>query len=536
MTDYLVQSYLDNLREASPDKTAVCCGPDRLTYEELYTLSNKLANCLTSNGVARQDRVCFCIQRSINCLCAVAGILKADAIYVPIEAKSPARRVKKIIHDCRPSALICDGSSLGTVLEAISDWTAAPKIIVVESRADVSAFSEKALICKEEICDQDGDRPDYKNVDTDIAYILYTSGSTGSPKGVMISHSNIANYVNWAVNCFGISNEDNILSTAPFHFDMSTFDIYCALKTGATLCIALERDLLFPNRLMSLIEEKEVTIWKGVCSLLTYLAKTGSLRKERMKTLRKVLFGGEPLPAKHVINWMKIYPEKTFYNVYGPTEATGISAYHLIREIPKNPKTLIPIGKACENTEILLLKEDGLPAKIGESGELCVRGSGVSNGYWNDQAKTERDFVMNPLSGIPGDRIYRTGDIARQREDGLYEFIGRKDYQIKFRGYRIDPGEVENAILSISRVNDAAVISLDSSNMDMPELVAFVETKDGITPSDILHELRKDLAPYMVPQHIQCVKRIPRNDRGKIDRGALKELYPAERRQGGGSP
>jgi amino acid adenylation domain-containing protein len=521
MGSYLVQQYVDTSQELFPEKKAVCAGNVRITYEELYSRSNKLANSLISHGVGRQA---FCLKRSERCIVAMAGILKADAIYVPIDSNCPLERSRRIVDDCKPKVVICDGVTVDKILNVIADMDVTPFVISADCGGEIRRTVKGKIVFQNEIDDGNDKAPEYHNLDTDIAYILYTSGSTGNPKGVMISHLNIINYVDWASECFEISKTDNILSTAPFHFDMSTFDIYCALKTGATLCIAPESSLLFPGKLLSLIEKERITIWKGVSSLIMYLARTGSLKKDRIKTLKKILFGGEVLATKYLIEWMKTYPDKKFYNVYGPTEATGISTYYLITRIPDNENCAIPIGKACKNTEVLLLKEDGSAARVGEMGELCIRGSGLSRGYWGDPEKTATSFVCHYSTPMPGDRIYRTGDIARLRPDGNYEYICRKDQQVKHMGYRIELSEIENAILSIEAVNEAAVILAWSDKYETTDLIAFYSAGNGISPEAISKELAERLPNYMLPKRIYGIATLPRTERGKIARNALQDL------------
>jgi amino acid adenylation domain-containing protein len=531
MTNYLVQTYIDISRELAPHKTAVRCGKYSITYEQLYVATNKLANCLMAMGVSRQDRVAFCLKRSINCIIAIFGILKSDAIYVPIDSKSPLKRWRQIIDDCRPTALICDSGNIENIQDVIAGMDFTPKIIVVESREKLPKPIKRPLVCQEQIDEHSSAKPKYKNIDIDIAYILYTSGSTGNPKGVMISHFNIINYIDWAVDCFNITEKDNILSTAPFHFDMSTFDVYCPMKTGSTLSIAPEGYLLFPNKILTLIEEDQITIWKAVSSLIMYMARAGSLGKGRIGSLKMILFSGEVLATKHLIRWMEIYPDKLFYNAYGPTEATGISTYYHVQQVPKDPLEPIPMGRACANTEVFLLKEDNSLTEPGEVGELCIRGSSLSRGYWNDTEKTERAFVANPLGEFQGDRIYRTGDLAKLRTDGNYVFIGRKDDQIKSMGYRIEPSEIVNTISSLDKVNDAAVILERSEKYDLTEIVAFFAPNEGVTPEELMAELGKNVPNYMLPQHIIGLKHIPRTDRGKVDRKALRQYYTSYRSQ-----
>jgi amino acid adenylation domain-containing protein len=539
MTDYLLQHSIDKWQKHTADRIAVICNDRHLTYQHLFLSSNRLAHCLKRNGIERQDRVAICLKRSINIIISIVGILKADAIYVPIDPKTPSNRFKVIMDDCGPKSIICDSETVDSVLSALEDLPFKPLIIIMNYRNNRPISKKGNFIFLDEIDKQDDNIPEYKNIDTDIAYILYTSGSTGKPKGVVISHLNIINYINWAVECINITSNDNILCTAPFHFDMSTFDVYCTLTTGATLVIVPENFLLFPVQLLNLIEDKQITIWKAISSLLTYLVKTGSLQADRIPTLRKIIFAGEIFPTKHLIQWMKTYPDKHYYNAYGPTEATGISTYYRVDKVPDDPQKPIPIGKACANSDVFLLKDDDSLAKTGEIGELCIRGAGLSGGYWNDMEKTDKVFVRNPLSKIPGDKIYRTGDLGKLADDGNIEFIGRKDFQIKYMGYRIELAEIENALLSINNIDGAAVILSDSNNIGIPEMIAFFEARKEINIAGVRSRLSSLLPPHMVPQHIIRLDTLPRNDRGKIDRQILHQLHsnqtPLEKNELSGS-
>ena len=523
MGNYLLQSYLDDGCRRHPEKPALVDDQRSISYGELYRDANRIAHCLRANGVRRQDRVVICMKRSAQVVLAIMGILKADAIYVPLDAKAPLERMLKVVKDCQPSAMICDDAAL-PVLDRVKSQMPSVRRLVVFGPASGEA-GEIPRVCWEVSSPGNELPPLYSNIDADAAYILYTSGSTGSPKGVTISHLNVINYIDWAVEYFRIGEKERILGTAPFHFDMSTFDIYTALKAGATLCIAPERLLLFPGKLLDLIEKEAVTLWKGVSSLLMYLSSTGSLKEGRIPSLEKILFGGEVLATKHLTNWMQHYPSKRFYNVYGPTETTGISACYPVDRVPAAANEPIPIGKACSNTEIFILTEENQLAEVGVTGELCIRGSGLSLGYWDDEEKTARAFVRNPLGCTQNDRIYRTGDLARLREDGAYEYLGRKDFQIKFMGYRIELFEIEQAILSQDNIHQAAVVPCDTGQSEVAELVAFIAGPGLLDPDAIMEELGRVIPSYMMPKRIIAMPEIPLTDRGKTDRAALREYY-----------
>jgi amino acid adenylation domain-containing protein len=525
MSEYLVQHFLDNASAVYPQRTAVVSPRSALLYRSLYESSNRLAHWLMANGVGRQGRVALSLGRSPEILVAMMGTLKADAIYVPIDPKAPAERCRKILVDCRPSALICDAGTCSTLAAHAHDIRLrVPVIVLGTPAADRPDGVSFPAADQRHVDAQTPDAPDYRNVDTDIAYILYTSGSTGNPKGVMISHLNIMNYISWAAKRFQISIDDVILNTAPFHFDMSTYDIFCALRSGSCLAIAPENYMLFPTKLVRFIESQGVTLWKGVSSLLSYMARAGSLRPGAMPTLKKVLFAGEVLPTKYLIEWMRCFPEKEFFNGYGPTEATGMSMYYRVPSVPSDAREAIPIGKACSNTEVFLLDPGGGFVSQGEVGELCIRGSGVSPGYWNDPEKTAQAFITNPRTGYAADIVYRTGDLALLRQDGNYEFIGRRDSQVKWMGYRIELGELESALASLECVKEAAALFLEDDEPGRGGLVAFVEADGESDESKILSQLRPCVPHYMMPRRIICMSSLPRNDRGKVDRMRLKDL------------
>lgn len=530
MAKYLLQNYLDESFRAHSEKPALVDEHGATTYGSLYADANRVACCLKEGGVERHDRVVICMKRSAQVVLAMMGVLKADAIYVPVDAKAPVERVARIIADCRPSALICDGPVLQALSEAASGNSPVQGgrlALVFGAKGAPEGVAGIPCIRLEDLSGFSPEPPRCDNIDADPAYILYTSGSTGVPKGVVVSHLNVINYIEWASECFQVGANDRILGTAPFHFDMSTFDIFTALKAGGTLCIAPERHLLFPNKLLDTIEKEEITLWKGVSSLLMYLSSTGSLKEGRIPSLTRVLFGGEVLPTKHLMNWMKVYPSKRFYNVYGPTEATGISAYYPVEKAPAAAQEAVPIGRACANTEILILADGDRVAGTGETGELCIRGSGLSLGYWNDEEKTARAFVRNPLGASQHDRIYRTGDLARMREDGLIEYLGRKDFQVKHMGYRIEIFEVEKAILARENVQQAAVLLCESVKEEVSELVAFIEARETVDTDAVWQALGRSLPSYMLPKRIIALERIPVNDRGKTDRAALQVYYQA---------
>ncbi len=517
----LVQHYADQAALRLPDKEAVIDGRGAaLSYRDLTAGANRLAQALAAHGVRPQDRVALCLQRSPHCIVAILGVLKAGAVYVPLDPRAPAERWSVILQDCRPRTVIADPSTAPALAGLRSADAAAPLVCLGGNPPPGMA----ECIGAAEI----GRYPDLCPIlhadPQDLAYILYTSGSSGRPKGVMITHGNVVDYIDWAVRCFGIREQDRILGTAPFHFDMSTFDIHCALKAGATLCIATEDLLLFPEKLTRFMEAQKVTIWKGISSLVMYLARAGIAQPGRLPALTQVLFGGEELPGRYLRQWMLAFPEKKFCNVYGPTETTGISMYHPIDQVPADEER-IPLGRPAKGAEILLLAEDRSLCPAGEIGELGIAGAGLGRGYLNDPERTARSFVPHPWRAE--EKLYLTGDLARQREDGAFEFLGRKDNQVKIMGYRIDLADIEQAMLRVDGVEETAVLFTPARERDLNELVGFFVADEAVTAGDLTAQLRQRLPAYMLPKRLVRLNRMPRCPRGKINRHDLALFLPA---------
>ncbi len=515
---FLVQHYADAAARRRPDKEAVVDGHGALGYRELVAAANRLARALAACGVRRHDRVALCQQRSRHVIVAILGILKAGAVYVPLDHKAPPERWRCILEDCRPRAVIGDPATVAA-LAALGSGDLRPLFCLGGEPPAATACTSAAQI--EGFSDSP---PDGGGDPEDLAYILYTSGSTGMPKGVMITHGNVLDYIEWATECFAIGERDRILGTAPFHFDMSTFDIHCAMKAAATLCIAGDELLLFPEKLARFMEAQRITIWKGISSLLLYLARAGVLRPERFPTLKQVLFGGEALPTRYLRQWLRTFPDKQFCNVYGPTETTGISMFHPVEQIPADDQQRIPIGKPAKGAEILLLNEDLTLAQAGEIGELGIAGAGLGLGYLHDEEKTARAFIPHPYR--PGERLYLTGDLGREREDGLIEFVGRKDRQVKIMGYRIDLQDIEQTMLALAGVEEAAVLFLPSRERDLNELAGFFVADPAVTVPALSAHLRQKLPGYMLPKRLMRLNRMPRCARGKISRQELASILP----------
>lgn len=525
MSSSLLQTYADQKANSCPEKQAITDGKLSLTYKELSLQSNMLARCLISAGLERGDHVVLCMTRSPHFVLGMMGVLKADAVYVPIQAETPSQRRQKIMRDCRPKVMVCDSTTIHKILMEGSFSEFPPVLVFLGGDYEVPQEHRNRVIRPQQVNSYSSEFLAYKNDEDDLACLHYTSGSTGDPKGVMISHRNIDEYVAWAVDCIDISDHDRILGTAPFHFDMSLFDVYCSLRAGATLCIANEKLLLFPQLLVGFAEAENITIWKGVSSLLMYLARTGAVSWGRLPTLQKILFSGEVFHTKYLIQWMSMFPGKSFYNAYGPTEATGISMYYHVECMPLSADERIPLGKPCENTEVFLLDDNKKPVQPGEPGEIYIKGVCVTKGYLNDPEKTRTAFSDDSSNPMRKERIYKTGDYARLRPDGNYEFLGRRDNQVKYMGYRIDLSDIEQSLVSTPGVRDAGVILAESSAGNLIELVAYIEIDEGVSLFEIIPWLKDKLPPYMIPKQIHAIKRVPKANSGKIDRQALSAYH-----------
>jgi amino acid adenylation domain-containing protein len=523
MSGALVQHYLDHSAALYPQKTAITDGRTTTTFGELAAASDRLASFLVSLGIMRGDRIIYFLKRSPECITATIGILKAGAVYVPLDKKTPPERWNRIILGATPRAIICDLTTLVDTLE----WTAVLNvplmIICLGPYLELEKYGEKVFFFdKNEAATGipisiNGD-PD------DVAYVLYTSGSTGVPKGVMVTHNNITNYIDWALGYFNITADDHILGTAPFYFDMSTFDIFSALAAGASLCIATEELLLFPEKLVRFMEQEKITLWKGVSSLLMYMYRAGVVRSDRMPLLKTIIFAGEPFDAQYLHQWMDAFPQKSFYNGYGPTEATGVSlCYHVKR--PPEMGQPIPIGKPCKGAKAILVDENDKLVVIGELGELCISGACLAKGYLNDPEKTKSRFTPPPSGCDVGELIYHTGDLCRQTPEGDYIFVSRKDLQVKWMGYRIELNEIEINLMAHPQVRSAVVLLSGTGNNGLNELVAFYEADAKIDSACLSQFLEKRVPTYMIPKIFIQVDSLPRNDRGKIDRDEILKFY-----------
>jgi amino acid adenylation domain-containing protein len=515
VTTGLVHRLLEASADAYSERTAVVDGDRSATYEELEGQANRLARLLLDLGVARGDRVGLYIDRSLEAVAGLYGVLKAGAAYVPLDPAAPPARLGYIAGNCGLRVLLT-GASKADRWDGLVEAGAAPEAIVVLD-GDPGSGAPRT-VGRREIEARDDARVAVPAGGGDLAYILYTSGSTGEPKGVMLSHGNALAFVGWAGDLVEVGPEDRLSSHAPFHFDLSVFDLFAAARGGASVTLVPPGASVLPRELRRFIEEARITIWYSVPSILTALAVRGGLRGGDFPDLRTVIFAGEVFPTKFLRRLMGLVPHAAFYNWYGPTE-TNVCTWYRVPELPEDMTEPVPIGRPIDDTEVFAVTEGGTLAAPGEIGELHVRGETVMRGYWGDPERTERLLVPDPRGASRG-RVYRTGDLVEELEDGNFRFLGRRDAQIKSRGYRIELGEIEAAILSHPDVVECAVVAVPDEEVTN-RVRAYVAVREGLGTGDLVRYCRARLPKYMIPEAFDFAEALPRTSTGKIDRQAL---------------
>ena len=491
-----------------------------ITYAELERESDRFAALLASWGVGRGDRVALLMPKSVRSVITMIGTSKAGAAYVPVDPAAPVARSAFIIGNAGARVLVTSKRLLGLLHEQLPQLARVQTIIVADvdddaPPADISTVAWSAV---------SGTQPGSPNPDTiedDPAYILYTSGSTGTPKGVVISHRNALTFVEWGLDVYRPQPDDRFSNHAPLHFDLSVFDIYCALHSGASVHLVPDRLAPFPMELAKWIEETRITIWYSVPSALIRLLQQGQLERFQYKQLRVLNFAGEVFPVKHLRPVMERFAYARFYNLYGPTETNVCTYLEVPRPLPEEI-TDLSIGRACANFDAFAVTENGQRAQIGEEGELVVRGPGVALGYWGLPERTAQSFVQNPLHSDFVDLAYRTGDIVTTAADGSFTFLGRRDHMVKTRGYRVELGEIEHVLHQHTGVNAAAVFAVPDDDIGA-RLWAAVVPVDHLTAEDLVGFCKTRLPHYAIPENFVLVPDMPRTSTGKVDRRSLAE-------------
>jgi amino acid adenylation domain-containing protein len=489
----LLHELVSRAAAVAPDAPAVR-GPDvAVSYGELDARANRVARALAQMGVRAGDRVGVWLSKSAETVAAMQAALRLGAVYVPVDPLSPPARARTVLTDCGVKALIARSDAAQSVLSA--ELAHVPLLEADGwNGAAVTAFSAAPL-------ENAAVGPN------DLAYILYTSGSTGKPKGVCITHTNALAFVEWAAAALGATSADRFANHAPFHFDLSVLDLYAAFAVGGCVSIVPEGAAYAAGELVQFIRDQQITVWYSVPSAIVLMMEHGSLLAAPPRSLRVLVFAGEAFPIKQLRILRSAWPTIAMWNLYGPTETNVCTAFQVG---PIGPEaTSIPVGRAVCGDRVWARKDDGSEAMPGEEGELMVQGPTVFPGYWNRPRR--------------GDEPYATGDIARRAADDNYWFIGRRDNMVKVRGYRVELGDIEAALLEHPSIREAAAIVIGTGVG--ARLVAALGTGGGRAPTllEIKRHCAERLPRYMIPDDILLLAALPRNRNGKVDRRELAE-------------
>jgi amino acid adenylation domain-containing protein len=506
-------------------QTALVLDSRTITYAELEAQSNRFARSLIRNGICRGDRVALWLPKSLESVVAIYGIMKAGAAYVPIDPGAPAARMAYIARDCSVAGLVTLKDRAGAISTAFADGVPMSSIWYADL-CDGETVPTRNVpdIGWQELSAESADSIECRANADDLAYILYTSGSTGEPKGVMLSHRNALSFVNWAHDTFAISAEDRLANHAPFHFDLSVFDLYVAALAGATVFPISSRVAAFPAAIARQWSAQKLTVWYTTPSTLVLMLTKGGLGTVDLSELRLVLFAGEVFPVKYLRALMALAPHARFANLYGPTE-TNVCTWYEVSSPPKG-NTPVPIGQACSNCEVFILDEALKPVSTGCSGYLWVSGATVMQGYWGRPERTAQTLkAIEPRPGLQV-RAYNTGDLVRTTEGGNLEFIGRRDHQVKTRGYRVELGEIESVLHNHPAVEEAVVLALPDEAIGH-RLAAVVVAKQNarVSRAELQQYCADSLARYMVPGTILFRPNLPLTSSGKVDRQALVACF-----------
>lgn len=500
-----VLCYLEDTVRRFPDKVAITDSEGELTFKQWRNKALCIAKEIRKRDARCSFPVFVYLPKSAMTLISFVGVLYSGNYYTPTDVKFPFEKAKSIINELKPHIII-------------TNYECSKKLIDGGISRDLMMFIEDVDM------DQDNmDSHPYIDtiIDTDLAYVLFTSGSTGVPKGVSITQKGIIDYIDWAKEEFSVTEKEIICNQAPFYFDNSILDIYLCMSTGAHLHIVPEMYYAFPTKLLEYIVAEEINFIFWVPSVLVTIANNRLLERFDCSCLKKILFAGEVMQNKHLNYWRKYSSADIYANLYGPTEITDVCICYVVNREFSDDEPL-PIGTACRNTQVMLLNERNEQIiSQEEKGEICVRGTGLSVGYYNNQEKTDQAFVQNPLHNNYRDIIYRTGDLAHYNEFGEIMFDGRKDYQIKHMGYRIELGEIETAISAIETVRNVCCVYDDADS----EIVAICETDEDLTEREIRKALINILPKYMIPTKYYLMDNLPLNDNGKINRKELKKQF-----------
>ncbi len=498
------------------DSAAVITEDASISYGELDKQSDLLALYFLSSGIGPRDVICIAGEKRITTIICIIGALKSGAVYSVFDPASPVERLTKIFSQCKPKLVLCSGDLISDIKATGFNAINFP-VITADSN-----IKPQSPVAAQQI------------TGSDAAYIMFTSGSTGFPKGAIMSHQNVLNLIAWSQQTFAITAADILTNVNPLFFDNSVFDIYSALFSGAALVLFDNETVRNPAKLMQLINKHKCTCWFSVPSMLIFLQTMRAFSSETMSHIKKIIFGGEGYPKAKLKELFDIYSSRiAFHNVYGPTECTCIcSSYKVSENDFADLSGLLPLGQLAPNFCFLIVDEELQPVKPGQVGELILRGPNVGMGYYNDSERTQLSFIQNPTHNAFSELVYRTGDLVYVKPtDGKLHIVGRRDNQIKHMGYRIELEEIENAFHCIDSVKRSAVLHCEIEGIS--QIAAFIESANGKPSEDSLRAQLQEMIPnYMIPTRFQFVDSLPKNANGKLDRLKLKSDYVRQQLNG----
>ena len=507
-----ILQYLEKTVPEVPDKLAFSTGTEGLTFSELHTHARTIGAGLLARGYAREP-VAVLMDKHPHTIATFFGVLYAGCFYAALDGDMPLARMGLILNTLKPRLLICDKKNQKTASKLAEDGIFGGELLCWD---DICAAPDRELTLEDESALAEVRE---HQIDTDPIYVVFTSGSTGVPKGVAACHRSVIDYTESLCEAIGFDRDTVFANQTPLYFDAPLKEIMPTIKFGATAYLVPKMLFMFPVKLCEYLNEHRINTVCWVVSALTMISSLGALEKTPPKYLTTVCFGSEVFPRKQYDLWRQALPEARFFNLYGPTEATGMSCYWPARDLA--PDEPIPVGKPFRNTDLMLLTDDGRRAAIGEEGEICLRGTCVTLGYYANPEKTAEAFVQNPLNPHYPELIYRTGDIGRLNQQGELVFISRRDAQIKHMGHRIELGEIEAAAASADGVRAACCV-YDATGKRIG--LYYVGDTDEATLSGVL---KATLPRYMLPAFCEQLPAMPLTPNGKVDRKGLRERAEA---------
>ena len=504
---YNIGSFFSKVANENAGRTALKYpGGKTVSYQELDLLSNKIAHYFISRKLIKGDVIALFNNKSPLGYACMLAALKCGIIYTNLDTTSPWQRIKKIIERCKPELILFDieGDLKKDIAESGYDH------INLDEGFEMILDGFAATL------------PDllHKVTGADAAYIMFTSGSTGFPKGAVISHANLINFISWGQSEYGIGKDDILTNANPIYFDNSVFDFYVSLFSGAQLVPLANDTTRDAFTLVKAVAAAECTTWFSVPSLLVYLMTTKALVAGSLPSLKRFIFGGEGFPKPKLKKLHEMYgAQAQLYNVYGPTECTCICSSYLVSEKDfEDMNNLAPLGQLAPNFDYVLIHAN----EEGNFGELCLKGPNVGAGYYNDAERTAKSFIQNPYNADYNEVVYKTGDLVQVDAAGQLHFKGRADNQVKHMGYRIELEEIESLLNTLKYVNEAAVI-YELITGSLGQIVSFVSVSVPVTDKDVLADLKQLVPEYMVPRKLFVLEQLPKNQNGKIDKVALKD-------------